>query len=892
MKKILSILLTMLMLVSVFCIAPVSVSAADAQEITVYFENNWLWSDVFVHTWGSSVVPDTDWSKGAVELVGTSVSGYEVYKATVGSDATGIIFAGTKNDNSGGTDQTPDITSGFYDGVCYSMTWEDKNAVVAKDILDVCPDFAGAPDPEGPEAEPEETPDRYTVAGDFLYPQWDPDSNDMIYGEYEFDGKTYDYALTVTNVPGGDYRFKVTNGTWGVVNYPSSDYSFTTTGTSDITVYFNSTTTEIAVDSPSLDNSEFVVESVTAVGNGDGNWLNGITWDPTEESNDLTEVAPGVYEITYSNIGVYDDYVAKFVINHSWGYNWNIDGVFDGANVAKIVDVEGSDVTLRIDINGFDFNTKSGDVVTEFIVTPPEVTEPEATGDEPAVDVSCTVYYVDSAYMEQPYAYAWSGEGETIDVASRWPGVAMELTDLVSPDGSPVYSATFDKEYENIIFNDGAEVQTADLKFEGGAYLWWTNDTWYQNLEDIADDITPDYDTVTVYFQNNWLWSDVRCYYEGSEYETCEVWPGNEMEFFDNDGNYDVYYAVVPADASFIIFNGIMDDGSGNRDQTPNIEEFYNNDCYYMMWDNGNVVGSDDISVFFPETGEEEEVTESSIEGLSVTLGGKIGYNLHYKISSDIMADPSAKFVVYRNSEPWYEIPATEYNYYDDETGYYVFTVELAAKEMADRIATKVVTDTYNTFFNVNSLAGYCDRILEDPVKYAREQDLVKAMLNYGAASQAYFGYGTDYYANNNLTAEDKVVTVRDHSYYAPVIEGEANAVEFFGASLVLESNTYLKFYFKVDETKLPEGVAPNISINGLSGAMLEANGNLWTITIQDLAAHELSTEFVLGLGGQTVTYSAYSYIHTAQQSSKTELIALVNALGAYGYEAGLYGID
>lgn len=79
MKKILSILLAMLMLVSVLLVAPVSVGAAESTPITVYFENNWLWSDVFYHTWGSSYYPDTEWEKGEVKLVGTSVNGHEVY---------------------------------------------------------------------------------------------------------------------------------------------------------------------------------------------------------------------------------------------------------------------------------------------------------------------------------------------------------------------------------------------------------------------------------------------------------------------------------------------------------------------------------------------------------------------------------------------------------------------------------------------------------------------------------------------------------------------------------------------------------------------------------------------------------------------------------------------
>ena len=83
-------------------------------------------------------------------------------------------------------------------------------------------------------------------------------------------------------------------------------------------------------------------------------------------------------------------------------------------------------------------------------------------------------------------------------------------------------------------------------------------------------------------------------------------------------------------------------------------------------------------------------------------------------------------------------------------------------------------------------------------------------------------------------------------------------------------------------------------SLDGLSSgeaaSRLEKNGNLWTITMPSLAAHEYAEEFVLDMGnGHTVTYSAYSYIYTAQQSGKEALVNVANALGAYGYATGVF---
>ena len=102
--------------------------------------------------------------------------------------------------------------------------------------------------------------------------------------------------------------------------------------------------------------------------------------------------------------------------------------------------------------------------------------------------------------------------------------------------------------------------------------------------------------TQTVYFQNNWKWTDVRVHYWG---DGESAWPGAVMTLVENDGTYDIYSAEIPANVTGIIFNGLKDDGSGNRDQTPDIKDsaiVSGNKCYYMMWDNGNTYGTFDYA--------------------------------------------------------------------------------------------------------------------------------------------------------------------------------------------------------------------------------------------------------------------------------------------------------
>ena len=97
--------------------------------------------------------------------------------------------------------------------------------------------------------------------------------------------------------------------------------------------------------------------------------------------------------------------------------------------------------------------------------------------------------------------------------------------------------------------------------------------------------------TKTVYFQNNWMWSDVCVHYWGSS-SPDTTWPGVRITKVGTEANYDVYKAEVPADVTGIVINGVKDDGSGNRDQTPDITNIQTGVCYYMVWENGNAVAT------------------------------------------------------------------------------------------------------------------------------------------------------------------------------------------------------------------------------------------------------------------------------------------------------------
>ena len=127
---------------------------------------------------------------------------------------------------------------------------------------------------------------------------------------------------------------------------------------------------------------------VYAVGNGEGNWLHGMVWDVAGSQNLMTEVAADVYEITYEDVygGFYQ---FKFALNGTWEENFGAPDVLEtdpcesGAtydakfnspiNIYFEVDEDGSSVTLRLDLSGYNKTTRKGAKFSVAVI-PPRVT--------------------------------------------------------------------------------------------------------------------------------------------------------------------------------------------------------------------------------------------------------------------------------------------------------------------------------------------------------------------------------------------------------------------------------------------------------------------------------------------------------------------------------------
>ena len=194
------------------------------------------------------------------------------------------------------------------------------------------------------------------------------------------------YTKTFTAVPvGKSYQLKVVANTgdeqkWIGLDGTDNNVTFDVETACDVTVTFDPATNKITVTGDGVKMvTDLKVNTITVVGNGEGNWLNGVAWGVDAEANHMTPVSDKVYQIKYENIESADDaYQFKFAVNDSWAANWGLpeqsaapigeefDLTFNGENMllntvsAGFEEDSLVDVTITLDFTNFDYSTRLG----------------------------------------------------------------------------------------------------------------------------------------------------------------------------------------------------------------------------------------------------------------------------------------------------------------------------------------------------------------------------------------------------------------------------------------------------------------------------------------------------------------------------------------------------
>lgn len=486
----------------------------------------------------------------------------------------------------------------------------------------------------------------------------------------------------------------------------------------------------------------------------------------------------------------------------------------------------------------------------------------------------------------------------------------VDMTDL---NGDGIYEVVVPSgNYKNVIFcrmnpdtttNDWSNKwnQTADLTYDGKNNLFtinddsWDNGKWTHKCVDanckVCVPMTEDV-VLSLKPNENWMQSNAEFaiyLYNGT---SEPVW----IDMKDLDGDK-IYEAAVPnGNYRSMIFcrmnpgrteNNWNDGVKWNQtidlffDGTNNMYTFNDNswDAPAGTWSNRQHECSDIDSDSYCDVCDKllDEVGVH-LAGYTLSLDGNIGVNFYMDLSEEVSSDETAKMVftlangTTQNVDVKGKTP-TPLN----GRNYYVFTCEVAAKEMADVIKAQIYVgnEPKGTEYSF-TVEAYAKHILNNSEsEYDDAAALIKAMLNYGAYSQTYFKYNTENLANKDLEPSEKDVTIADLSVfnkYIPIVSNNSSKT-YYGSSLLLESEVVLRHYFTT-----------NVSEN--------KKGDYWYIDTASIPAHKLDEANEVTVGGVTISnYSPLSYAYKVLNGGSTDenLQNLMKAMYLYNQEANTY---
>lgn len=185
--------------------------------------------------------------------------------------------------------------------------------------------------------------------------------------------------------------------------------------------------------------------------------------------------------------------------------------------------------------------------------------------------------------------------------------------------------------------------------------------------------------------------------------------------------------------------------------------------------------------------------------------------------------------------------------------------------------------------------------------QYTKEIPLIKAMLDYGSYAQQYFDYNVENLANGgNHLGDTSINSVTADTlaelYDTKTLEKGSDDIALVAASLILESQTRLRFYLDVsnlDSSRLTVKYINNESEKDVVRTG-ERNGKYY-IEPADILPQDLTKNFTIKISsGETsaiVTYNCMAYAHSVLLSDQTsqKLKDVVCALYLYSRAASNY---
>ena len=359
------------------------------------------------------------------------------------------------------------------------------------------------------------------------------------------------------------------------------------------------------------------------------------------------------------------------------------------------------------------------------------------------------------------------------------------------------------------------------------------------------------------------------------------------MEYISSDSfrgctNVSDVYCYAEPNRDFDWYDGDHDDFKTGFEKT--ICHVYPGVYYYEKYVSRFDDDESGVNVVF--AGDLTDSIGEQLEGYSLSLEGDIGVNFYMRASTILTSSSTSKVVftitnpedgttrtqeVYVNPQ---DDPNLPYAVFEDD--YYIFKCKVAAKEMTAIITAQMTDGDRRGNSYTYSVQQYAKYILEHPDLYPDEQDLVKAMLNYGTWAQEYFGYNTDNFASDIMPYRyDTYIRgvrsfINDYQFNGNTYIGDTG-IRLKSANLELESELVMNICF--------DGTIPSGAVFKYGDEVLrtrKVNG-FTMVSIKGITASQIDNDFTITLYDRngnslgSVTYSPYNYFYNVITRPETE---------------------
>ncbi len=271
------------------------------------------------------------------------------------------------------------------------------------------------------------------------------------------------------------------------------------------------------------------------------------------------------------------------------------------------------------------------------------------------------------------------------------------------------------------------------------------------------------------------------------------------------------------------------------------------------------------------QTAKKLEITlaEGNVEAWNLSLGGDLTANFYAKIQAEDLTKVQAVITVADKTE----IVALSDCLYDAEQEAYRVQTKLAAAQMCDDITVRLRYSGVKLWEKTYTVEQYAHTVLEDD-SMSSYHPLVREMLNYGGAAQIYFDYHTEHLAGDGMTgvgAESIPAAVEQEM----TVEGNAEGICFYGASLSFRDRIAVRFYFEVSGD--PSGC--RITCDGKEYVLMQS-GELYYVEVSGILPQDLDKMIsVTVCDTLTVAYSPMHYMVRMNTKGPDSLKQLLKAM-------------